>query len=166
MNEAEWTERFERLERDHRRLKSFALAVFFLALALAGIYAIRPARKKVTARELDIMDSAGTVRIRLAVMQGGPAMVLYNALGKPRALMSLSGAGTPSLGLYDAQGYPRASMDVTGDGAPTLRLSDPEGFWMDLGNAKTSTASAGKVPQSSADSIVMFGGGRVIWRAP
>lgn len=50
MIEAEIVQRLERLERDNRRLKSFAIGTLVVAAAFCGIYATQGSPEKITAR--------------------------------------------------------------------------------------------------------------------
>ena len=78
MTDNEFARRLEILERDNRRLKRFAAAGVALAAALGVIYAVscksdrnppavKPGAEKVAAREFDVVDSAGKLRIQMAV---------------------------------------------------------------------------------------------------
>lgn len=78
MTEKEFARRLEILERDNRRLKRLAAAGMALAAALGVIYAVacssdrnspvvKPGAEKVAAREFDVVDSAGKLRIQMAV---------------------------------------------------------------------------------------------------
>ena len=65
MIEAELTQRLERLERDTRRLKGFALTIVLLAAAFSAIYASRTVPEKITAQEFEVVDRAGEVRMTM-----------------------------------------------------------------------------------------------------
>jgi len=78
MTEKEFARRLEILERDNRRFKRLAAAGMALAAAVGVIYAVacssdrnspvvKPGAEKVTAREFDVVDSAGKLRIQMAV---------------------------------------------------------------------------------------------------
>lgn len=78
MTDKEFARRLEILERDNRWLKRVAAAGLFMAAALGAIYAvacssdrnsavIKPGAQKVAAREFDVVDSAGKLRIQMAV---------------------------------------------------------------------------------------------------
>jgi hypothetical protein len=78
MTDKEFARRLEILERDNRRLKRLAATGIALAGALCAIYvaacssdrnplAVKPGAEKVAAREFDVVDSAGKLRIQMAV---------------------------------------------------------------------------------------------------
>ncbi len=75
MTDKEFAERLEKLERDNRRLKRVAAAGVALAALLGVIYAvacssagnIANSAEKITAREFDVVDGRGKVRIQIAV---------------------------------------------------------------------------------------------------
>jgi hypothetical protein len=107
MNDKEFARRLERLERDNRRLKRVAAAGIALAAALGVIYAVscssdrnsvevKPDAEKIVAREFDVVDRAGKVRVKIAMNCGTeancqPEIRLFDPDGK--ALTSV-GAGT------------------------------------------------------------------------
>lgn len=77
MTDTELAQRLENLERDNKRLKRIAAAGIALVATLAVIYAVScsSARKtidanssaqKITAREFDVVDNAGRVRVKIA----------------------------------------------------------------------------------------------------
>lgn len=99
MTETELTNRLERLERDNRRLKGLGVAALVLAAALGAVYAARPVPEKITAREFDVADASGNVRIRLSVSKLGEAGVtILDRTGVARAAMTLTPLG-PLIGL-------------------------------------------------------------------
>lgn len=191
MTDAELTARLEKLERDNRRLRAFAVAALVLAAALSTIYATAPVPEKITAHEFDVVDGSGKARMKLRTIDGSPHTSLYDAQGKVRAAMGMTSDGspsivlldaqgnlraamgvapdgTPSIGLSDAQGYPRVGMVLT-PGGPGIWLSDPQGFSMDLGNTGIIRERTGETQQTSPASITMFGNDekhRVLWKAP
>ncbi len=75
MTDKEFAQRLEKLERDNRRLKRVGAAGVALAALLGVIYAvacssggnIANSAEKITAREFDVVDGAGEVRIQIAV---------------------------------------------------------------------------------------------------
>ncbi|HET9178730.1 MAG TPA: hypothetical protein VFQ24_10285 [Terriglobia bacterium] len=78
MTEKEFARRLEILERDNRRFKRLAAAGLALAAAVGVVYAVacssdrnsrvvKPGAEKVAAREFDVVDSAGKLRIQMAV---------------------------------------------------------------------------------------------------
>ena len=107
MTDNEFAHRLEKLERDNRRLKRIAAAGFALAAVLGVIYSvacssgsnsagIKPDADKVTAREFDVVDGAGKVRVKIAMncpsgSDCQPQIQLFDANGKPSTSV---GAGT------------------------------------------------------------------------
>ncbi|MGH9448205.1 MAG: hypothetical protein ACRD3O_21165 [Terriglobia bacterium] len=112
MTETELTNRLERLERDNRRLKGLGVAALVLAAALGAVYAARPVPEKITAREFDVADASGNVRIRLSVSKLGEAGVtILDRTGVARAAMTLTPLGPLiGLGLHKLHGVPRAPL--------------------------------------------------------
>lgn len=193
MSDTEFAKRLEKLERDNRRLKAIAFAVIILAAALCGIYATQPVPEEIMAHRFDLVDNSGTVRASMNVGTSGmSAVTVYNADGRPGAVMvtstsggSVVGAYSPDgkshalmgapasggseFGLSDASGSPRLGMNVSPSGDPVIKLSDEYGYIMGLGSMSTVMPGKGERLQSSAASIVMFGNDKkhhVIWKAP
>lgn len=122
MTETEVVKRLERLERDNRRLKRLATVALIIATALGAIYAAQPVPDKMTAHEIDVVDTAGRVRIKLAVSHmekdsgghtyEGPNVALYDANGVKReeigGYLSLFG---PQLTMFDDHGNQAVSLD-------------------------------------------------------
>ncbi len=165
MAEKELIERLEKLERDNRRLKGFAVATLILAAALGAIYATQPVPDVIKAHEFEAVDSTGRVRARM----GAPIIWLTDAQGKTRPIMHFDPGDGFGIALYDAQGKDRADMGLLPSGSPSITLRDPQGFRMDLGSAWTEPHAAGATRATSAASIIMFGNDKkhhVIWQAP
>lgn len=168
MNETELTARVERLERDNRRFKRFALAALILLVALVSIYATRPVPDKITAREFDVVDRQGNLRIKMGlgsltgVSTGEPSIALLDETGKYREQMYLVWSGEPAMAFQDAPSADSAAMFLDTGG---VTLYGHQGREMDIGsgggNAKRTSASV--------NSIIMFGNDKqhhVIWQAP
>ena len=193
MTDVELARRLERLERDNRRLKGFALSVLVLATALFGIYAAQPVPEKITAHEFDVVDSTGKIRMKMFVHSSGepairlldaqgkarvamgvlpsgePGIALSDAQGKAGAMMEIDSSGEPNIHVFDAQHKERVKINVNSSGEPSIELSDPQGFSMDLGTTGTVNRITGETQRTSAASIVMFGNDKdhkVIWQAP
>jgi hypothetical protein len=189
MSETELAGRLERLERDNRRLKRFALAALVLAATLATIYATQPVPESFTAHEFNVVDDSGGVRVKMGMLLGKPVITFFDAQNMPRALMGVDSSGAPNIYFNDAQGTPRmdmsigesgpyimlrdaggnpgARLEVTASGQPEISLLDQQGFGLFLGNTSTITPTTGGTAQTSAASIVMSDKGhRIIWRAP
>jgi hypothetical protein len=193
MTDVELARRLERLERDNRRLKGFAVGALVLATALFGIYAAQPVPEKITAHEFDVVDSTGKIRMKMFVHSSGepairlldaqgkarvamgvlpsgePGIALSDAQGKAGAMMEIDSSGEPNIHVFDAQHKERVKINVNSSGEPSIELSDPQGFSMDLGTTGTVNRITGETQRTSAASIVMFGNDKdhkVIWQAP
>jgi hypothetical protein len=110
MADGELIERLEKLERDNRRLKRLGLASLVLATALLAAYAASCSRvremsgaqnvpEKIAAREFDLVDGSGRVRVRIDMGCFGttdcwPGITLFDEKGKARTSI---GAGTLSI---------------------------------------------------------------------
>jgi hypothetical protein len=108
MTDMELVARLAKLERDNQRLKRFGVASFVLMALLVGYVASRSRHEvmngKITAREIDVTDSSGKVRIKMDV-QCIPSTNCW-----------------PAIGLFDEDGKER-----TGIGAGTLNISGDRG---------------------------------------
>ncbi len=104
MNETELVARLEKLERENRRLKRLGAATLVLVVALGAIYMAscsslgrRSGTNGVlTAREFDMLDPSGKVRVKIAMdcsipKSCWPAIDLYDQGEKTRTVI---GAGT------------------------------------------------------------------------
>lgn len=187
MSETELVERLERLERAHRRLKGFALAALVLVTALATIYATQPVPQKITAHEFDVVDSSGSVGIRMGeanveirdAKSGLPRVLigslsasdsvgiwLFDGRGSQTVTLTDLQRSESNICLFDTLGTPRATIALA-QSQPVIKLIDPQGFGMDLGSTQTVTPTTGRTQQNSAASIVMFGKDKkLIWQAP
>lgn len=116
MTEAELTARLERLERDNRRLKRGALALFVTLVALTTIYATRPVPEVIKAHEFEAVDGLGKVRVDMGI---SPPEVC----GTPLPLHA------PGLVLYDSAGTTVAELRTNHDFGTTtsdLMIRDPK----------------------------------------
>ena len=111
--------RLERLERAHRRLRRFVVA---LLVALSSVVLVAAADDGVLrGRTLQLTDDQGRVRI-LATVNGG--LSFLDAAGRPRAVLGNDAQGDPGLVLNgDAS---RAAFGVNRDG-PALTLMAERG---------------------------------------
>jgi hypothetical protein len=162
MSETELTGRLEKLERDNRRLKGFAVAALVLATALATIYATQPVPQKVTAHTFEVVDDSGRLRAELRMSGDRPALTLYDAQRFP--VVALAGGDKPALFLIRAENVGHVLLSDS-----FLRLVDAQGFEIDLGSTGKLNGGTGATEQTSAASIVMFGNDEkhhVIWQAP
>ena len=135
-------ERLAKVERElgraKRRIIWLPLAVMGLAAGVwlwAGAFEGRMASaqvggaavKEVCANRFVLEDENGKVHAALIVGKAGPGPVLslYDAVGEPRAMLSVGKDG-PVLSLYDAAGKERAALGVNKDGSG-LSLIDENG---------------------------------------
>ena len=199
MTDYEFARRLEVLERDNRRLKRAAVAGFALAAALGVIYSvacssggIKPDAEKVTAREFDVVDSAGKVRVKIAMDCAAancqPSLKMLDADGKTETAALLSdhlqfsvsdngsnprvtaevGSGTGGGGLLSLEGKDGGYVRVNAN-SPNVEIKDSQGYVMDLGSVDLTTVTSGSTSRTTADSIVMFANDKqhhMIWRAP
>jgi hypothetical protein len=95
-------QRLEKLERDNRRLKGFAVGVLVLAAGLSAIYATQPVPEKITAHEFLVIDHSGNGRLMMGVgnsqAKNGdeiewPLVALTDATGKAGSRTWRAGRG-------------------------------------------------------------------------
>jgi hypothetical protein len=186
MTDVEIVVRLEQLERENRRLKRVGIAALLAIASIMLLAAAPPVPQKLTAHEFEVLDSSGraTVSINdrmvniLDPQSGLPRIAIGDVTPGVAGIWLFEGNGSRTVELpagdgseiafFDTGGRPRATIGLA-SGNPTIRLSDPQGFEMDLGNTSTATPTTGATEQSSAASIVMFGGDKehhVVWRAP
>jgi hypothetical protein len=204
MTDHDFARRLERLERGNRRLKRLAAGSIALAAALGVIYSvacssgrnsagIKPDAEKVTVHEFDMVDSAGKVRVKIAMdcSQGAncrPSIKMFDADGKaetanllgdhlqfsvsgngskPRVTAEL-GSGSGGGGLLSLEGNYGTHVRVNAN-SPSIEIKDSQGYVMDLGAVDLTAVASGNTSQTTADSIVMFGNDskhHLIWSAP
>lgn len=173
MTETDLAMRLEHLERDNKRLKGLVVTILIFAAAFATIGATQQAPEKITAREFDLVDSKGRVRVTIGnlFVEGVECPVIFvsDAKGGTR-LMVTEHRGVPSLSLYGTNNpIPGVSVVADTSGRPSVELDDAEGFSMQLGSTSTVKTTTGEKRETSAASITMFGNDekhRVIWQAP
>jgi hypothetical protein len=116
--------RIARLERANRRLGWIAGAMALAALAAWSTGMVRAAAYEVVTGRLVLTDAAGGTRAILSVVDGfGPSLVIYGENGKAGAALAMPPEG-PTLALYDQNGQLRvrlAALEATG---PSLALND------------------------------------------
>lgn len=151
MTEKEFARRLEILERDNRRLKRLAAAGMALAAALGVIYAVacssdrnspvvKPGAEKVAAREFDVVDSAGKLRIQMAVSCLPPTNCW------------------PSIKMFDQDGKEATSMR-----AGAVTVSNNEQVASLLGDhLQFSLAGKGSAPRVTAELGSGTGGGGLL----
>lgn len=119
MSETELVERLEKLERDNRRLKRLGTAALVLAAALGLTAAARPVPDVIKAHAFEVVDSAGKLRIRMAVTQ----LSAYSQFGVYGVHIPLGAHVT----FYDAAGMRRELLSVPDDGGSSIFLLDSHG---------------------------------------
>ena len=151
MTDKEFARRLEILERDNRRLKRLAAASIAIAAALGVIYAIacssdrnspavKPGAEKVAAREFDVMDNAGKLRIQMAVS----CLPANNCW--------------PSIKMFDQDGKEVTSMRA---GAVTVS-SEEQAASLLGGHLQFSVAVKGSAPRVTAELGSGTGGGGLL----
>jgi hypothetical protein len=207
MTDNEFARRLEKLERDNRRLRQIAFAGIALAAALGILYSvacssgrnsvvIKPDAERVAAREFDMVDSAGKVRVKIAMncsqasdcrpeirlmdaatdsgeqkeasLLGDRLQFSVNSKGSSPTITAQLGSGSGGGGLLSLQGNGGGSVEVNAN-APSIEIKDAQGYVMDLGASDLTTVMSGKTSQTTADSIVMFANDNkhhLIWSAP
>lgn len=117
-------DRVARLERANRRLGWIAGAMALAALGAWSTGMVRAAAYEIVTGRLVLTDAAGGTRAILSVADGfGPSLVIYGENGKAGAALAMPPEG-PTLALYDQNGQLRvrlAAIDATG---PSLVLND------------------------------------------
>ncbi|HLN12254.1 MAG TPA: hypothetical protein VK587_03645, partial [bacterium] len=102
------------VERRFRRATMVWLGVVIALIVLSvGAQRAFSQTQTVQTRELDIVDGGGKIRISLALStNGNPGIWVYDANGKTRAYLGLSGTGqpTPALTLSDENERTRAFL--------------------------------------------------------
>ena len=148
MTDTHFAERLEKLERDNRRLKRVAAAAVALAVLLGVIYAvacssggnIANSAEKITAREFDVVDGAGKVRVQIGV-DCAPATNCW-----------------PSIKMFDQDG-----KAVTSIGAGELTVSGgPETATLLRDHLQFSVADKGGKPSVTAELGSGSGGGGLL----
>ncbi|MGH8143269.1 MAG: hypothetical protein ACREU2_12220 [Steroidobacteraceae bacterium] len=110
MTETELAGRLERLERDNRRLKGFALGVLTLAAALSAIYATQPVPDVIKAHSFVAVDSFGKPR---ATVDASDGVQVYDLEGKLLAMMEIGPFGEPFIELNDPESKASTIMELT-----------------------------------------------------
>jgi hypothetical protein len=166
-NFQELSNRLQMLERQHYRLKVFAVLAAIVACSLMLMGQVRPPfdRPLPPSTQSAIVQTPtheGTIRAE--------AFILTDANGKERASLVTDGTGSVFLVLFDVNGKPRADLQVNNFG-PSLNFYDP--------NAKTRVAlgsttlvashvnNGGIMEKNTPSSIVLFdASGQLLWRTP
>lgn len=125
-------QRLEALERSNQRLRAVALAAVSLSLIGVGTGLLRTrAPEELRARQLSLTDEAGAVRARMAATeQGGFALTVSDATGRPRTMLGVDGDGSPRFGLAGSEGQALAEIATLGSAARLLlRNGDGRDFF-------------------------------------
>lgn len=112
-----------RLESANRRL----LAALGAGICLAFVAATQGPQRAdlVSTRSLEIVDEAGSVRVRLTATPEGPELRLLDEAGVPRAILGHGAEGT-ALYLKDAQGTTRVGVAQFAHGGGGVALHGEE----------------------------------------
>jgi len=120
----ELARRIARLERANRMLALVAGAAALAAVGAWSTGAVRAAAYEIVTSRLVLTDAAGGTRAILSVADGfGPSLVIYGENGKAGAALAMPPEG-PTLALYDVNGQLRlrlAAIEATG---PSLVMND------------------------------------------
>ncbi len=123
---AELTRRFDRLERQHTRLKrGFVLLLLVAGFGAAAAGAMQKKPRVVDADTFILRDAEGKPRGQWTMGSDGPLLSLIDAGGKARVILSVSKLGS-GMTLNDSTGNPRASQAVLQDGTFELAVSGPK----------------------------------------
>lgn len=123
--------RMERVESQHRRIKSLSgvLGVVLLAVVLMGAQAAMQDGqfRKITAYEVTIVDSMGKPRVQIGTSDEGTGIRILNAKGK-----RIVGLGLPldeegsGLMVADNEGVPRIGLGMD-QGIPSIAMTNEAG---------------------------------------
>jgi len=178
--------RLEKVEKENRTLKRFALAFLSLIAAVVVMGQARPSRT-MEAEQFVLKDPQGLVRARLGVSGRATTLNFYDAAGVLRQSLMVGANGIPGLSLFDAAGNQTVSL-ANGEAGPSLGLQegagrllsveqlikqpgivlhvakdemgliieDREGFSAVVGNADLVSLRTGERQQTSVASVVLF----------
>ncbi len=112
------------LERTNRTVAGVAGALALGGLALWSTGSLKAASGEVATSRLVLTDAAGGTRAILSVVDGfGPSLVIYGENGKAGAALAFPPEG-PTLAMYDRNGQLRLRMAATEGTGPSLVLND------------------------------------------
>ena len=167
------TARLDRLEREGRRWRRTALGSWLAILTVLLLgqsplpgqsRAASPART-VEAERFVLRNSRGGIAATLGwETDDVPRLVLNDAKGQPRAVLTVGAGGAPGLTLLDADGTTvRAALVVGPDGAPGLALFDPAGKpRLAAALFHGSVAGRGATVREPAPALVAYDGAGVV----
>lgn len=145
MTDTELTRRLKKLERDNRRLKGFGAAALVLAAALALVAATRPVPAKVIAHELDVVDQAGRVRVKVSTTPYSASVDVLDAQGNKAATMNVF------------PGFSSISAGKDGGDVAVLTGSTQSGATVGVGyTPELSTAIDGKSGKALIDALKAY----------
>lgn len=155
------TARIARLERRNRAL-ALGLCACVLGVLAAwpmGLLPLAPARAagyEIVTSRVVLTDAAGGTRAILSVVDGfGPSLVIYGENGKAGAALAMPAEG-PTLALYDQAGQLRVRLAAIESTGPSLVLNDgkrrPRGQFAIIGD--------------SPGMMLMNEAGQATWRTP
>lgn len=149
----------ERIRGLERTLRLAAAAAGMAFLALGGLWStgmVRAAGNEVTTTKLVLTDAAGGTRAILSVVEGfGPSLVLYGENGKAGAAVAFPPEG-PTIALYDRNGQLRTRLAAIEGSGPSLVLSDAKR------RPRVQLSTVGEVPQL----ILLNDAGQATWKTP
>lgn len=152
----ELTRRIARLER-----RSRVLGWAIVGAALAGLAAwstgrVGAAGYEVITSRVVLTDAAGGTRAVLSVVDGfGPSLVIYGENGKAGAALAMPPEG-PTLALYDQSGQLRVRLAAIEGTGPSLVLNDSKR------KPRAQMAIIGETPGVA----LMNDSGTAVWRTP
>jgi hypothetical protein len=143
--DTEITARLKRLERDNRRLKMLGAAALVLAAVLGAIAATRPVPDKITAHELDVVDEAGRVRVKVSTTPYSASVDVLDEQGDKAATMNVF------------PGFSSISAGKDGGDVAALTGSTQSGATVGVGyTPELSAAIAGKSGKALIDALKAY----------
>lgn len=120
-------ERVEKLERELATAKRRSCVMLVAtAMTVAGMFLLgagnSAVQKLVRAQEFDVVDPTGKTRADLSLVDGQPALRVFDQNDTVRAELGLGGSGIPFLCLYDQNGNVRTTLSMGVSGQPGLEL--------------------------------------------
>ncbi len=154
-----------RLQRVEQRLRVAYLG-WLISIVVIGVLGLGvqqassqspPLSDVLKVRGIEVVDTAGTVRIGLTVSQDGTSEVMLSeAGGKPRMWLTVRPDGTPGLIVADSMGKGRIWLTAYPDRSSGLILSDASGkgrIWI------------GALSDGTSNLVLVDPAGRVIFQA-
>lgn len=130
-------ERFDRLERQNRRLTLglVCLAPLVVALALMGFSSVEEQLQgmqnlqvhQIETQRIIIRDANGLLRGWLGIAEDGTRLIFYDENGRQRAGFGLTRLNEPAMAIFDASQQPRIVLGMA-DGWPGLVVRDNSGL--------------------------------------